>query len=148
MKTRPSTRKPRRDRTGEKYGRLTVTGYADYDERNKRHRWWVRCSCPKHRVFKTPTTNLTSGRTKGCGCLNGSHRVINLMGEVFGHLTVTGRGPARPRPGARWICLCQCGNVTDVDGCELRIGSTRSCGCMQHQWHSIQSPLHAESPAT
>ncbi len=97
---------PRWDRTGEKYGRLTITGYAGFDDRNKKHLWWVRCSCPRHRVFMVPAINMTSGRTRGCGCLAGADRIINRIGDTFGRLTVIGRGQTSPTTGIRWICMC------------------------------------------
>lgn len=52
------------DITGEKFGRLTALNYiADYKGRNA----WV-CLCECGTFTATRASNLTSGRTKSCGC--------------------------------------------------------------------------------
>ena len=55
-----------KNRIGEKYGRLTVTGYAGKDNRNK-HLWNCKCICGNEKVVVSD--NLSSGKTKSCGCL-------------------------------------------------------------------------------
>lgn len=59
--------------------------------------------------------------------------VINLMGKRFGKLTViefagteshTGRSVKR----ARWVCRCDCGNMTTIDSTVLRRGKVVGCG--------------------
>jgi len=57
-----------------------------------------------------------------------------LIGRRFGRLTVLRRAPKRPpcrKP--RLICLCDCGNETDVRATDLRRTDgreVRSCGCL------------------
>lgn len=29
-----------------------------------------------------------------------------------------------------WICQCDCGNITEINGAKLRNGHTKSCGCL------------------
>lgn len=56
------------DMTGEKYGFLTVLGYAGFDTRPSRcaAMWWCRCAnCGK--VKKIARTGLRFGRAKSCG---------------------------------------------------------------------------------
>ena len=55
-----------KNRIGEKYGRLTVTGYAGKDNRNK-HLWNCECICGNEKVVVSD--NLSSGKSKSCGCL-------------------------------------------------------------------------------
>jgi hypothetical protein len=52
----------------------------------------------------------------------------DLTGQRFGRLCVM--GPAGKK-GKRsfWTCLCDCGKSKDVDGVQLSIGQTKSCGC-------------------
>lgn len=54
---------------------------------------------------------------------------LNLVGEVFGSLTVQQRANNSAAGKARWQCLCVCGNTVPVVGGNLRNGHTTSCGC-------------------
>lgn len=31
---------------------------------------------------------------------------------------------------ARWLCECECGNFKVLEGCDLRKGKVKSCGCL------------------
>lgn len=63
--------------------------------------------------------------------------LINLIGERFGRLIVVEKGKGRKTSGgcykATWICRCDCGNITEVDGQKLRKGHTTSCGCLKKE---------------
>jgi len=54
---------------------------------------------------------------------------INLTGQEFGRLRVMARAGSR-NTKALWLCQCECGNVTKVYGHHLRLGETKSCGCL------------------
>ena len=54
------------DITGHRFGRLTVLGFADYDEHGNTM-WKCRCDCGT--VFVTRALSLRSGQTQSCGCL-------------------------------------------------------------------------------
>lgn len=60
----------------------------------------------------------------------------NIVGEKFGMLTVLEEIEAIPRkdkPGwkrRRFRCVCDCGNITEVNRDCLVGGNTKSCGCM------------------
>lgn len=54
---------------------------------------------------------------------------IDLVGQVFGRLTVVSREEIPGSNRFRWLCLCTCGKHTSVVGSALRGGITRSCGC-------------------
>lgn len=57
-------------------------------------------------------------------------RVIDLIGQRFGMLAVTGRWPINAEDGtAVWECRCDCGNSKLVRGKNLRRGLSQSCGC-------------------
>lgn len=52
------------DLTGQRFGRLTVLGFAERDEHHSW--WWCRCDCGQ---IKRPTANkLRLGKTLSCGC--------------------------------------------------------------------------------
>jgi hypothetical protein len=57
-------------------------------------------------------------------------KALNVVGERFGRLLVTGDAP---NAGRRRVCacLCECGGAVNVKLEYLRDGSTRSCGCLK-----------------
>lgn len=53
-------------------------------------------------------------------------------GVKLGRLTIL--GPARTASGRRaFLCRCDCGKETTVDGSHLRSGHTTSCGCLHRE---------------
>lgn len=58
-------------------------------------------------------------------------KLISLIGEVFGRLTVQSRSLKTRSSGALWECKCSCGGFCTVDSLKLRTGWTRSCGCLK-----------------
>ena len=63
-------------------------------------------------------------------------KYIDLTGQRFGKLVVRERAKNSPSGNARWLCQCDCGNSTTVDGSRLRSGRTQSCGCLQREQSS------------
>jgi hypothetical protein len=60
--------------------------------------------------------------------------MIDLLGQRFARLVVVEQGASRVYQGhtkVRWKCLCDCGKETVVDSLSLRIGTTKSCGCLR-----------------
>lgn len=55
----------------------------------------------------------------------------NLIGMVFGRLTVIERVPSDSKP--RWRCNCMCGEITEVYGSNLKNGYVKSCGCWRKE---------------
>lgn len=58
----------------------------------------------------------------------------DIVGKRFGHLVVLGR--CDPVPGERnskWLCQCDCGNLTKVARCTLVSGHTKSCNANIHR---------------
>jgi hypothetical protein len=52
----------------------------------------------------------------------------NVVGEVYGRLTITGDAPYRTKDRRVYV-QCECGNAKDVLLGDLRRGDTVSCGC-------------------
>ena len=53
----------------------------------------------------------------------------NLIGQVFGHLTVIQKSKRRGKDGAYfWVCQCDCGRTTEVSTASLNSGHITSCG--------------------
>ena len=76
-----------------------------------------------------------SMRKEGAGY--GETRHIDLEGQKFGRLTVTGSYSWYYFPNgqrkAKWECLCDCGNAANVMVGALQSGYTQSCGCLQKE---------------
>jgi hypothetical protein len=53
---------------------------------------------------------------------------VDIEGEVFGRLTVTGPFE-RKNNKTFWLCKCECGKEKWVQGANLKNGNTKSCGC-------------------
>lgn len=55
----------------------------------------------------------------------------DLSGMRFGRLTVIGEHHRNEKGRYMWLCQCECGNTTIVNGGDLRKGCTKSCGCLK-----------------
>ncbi|WP_412989927.1 AP2 domain-containing protein [Pediococcus siamensis] len=64
-------------------------------------------------------------------------KLIDLTGQRFGRLVVMRRTGTAKNRNAKWLCQCDCGNQTVVDGYRLRNGMTRSCGCLRREKSKI-----------
>ena len=56
----------------------------------------------------------------------------NEIGNTYDYLTVISRAGSKDKY-ATWLCKCQCGNVVEVKGVNLRRSGTKSCGCLQKE---------------
>lgn len=63
----------------------------------------------------------------------------NLVGQRFERLLVVGVKESKTR--VKWICECDCGNITNVTAGKLKSKWTRSCGCLQKEKVSNRGPL-------
>ena len=55
---------------------------------------------------------------------------VNILGHVYGRLTVLSEHPVRSASGQiRYFCRCECGVERVAVGSDLRSGHTKSCGC-------------------
>ena len=63
-------------------------------------------------------------------------KLIDLTGNRYGHLVVINRAKNHVSSGGNkrvtWLCRCDCGNTTIVQGSKLKNGTTKSCGCKQN----------------
>jgi hypothetical protein len=57
---------------------------------------------------------------------------LDLSGQRFGKL-VAQRYVKTINGHSYWECLCDCGNIVDVQTMRLRSGHTKSCGCLKHE---------------
>ncbi len=52
------------------------------------------------------------------------------IGDRFGRLVVSGRGPNKSNGQPRWACQCDCGGSNLVGTSDLRQGKVKGCGCL------------------
>ena len=58
-------------------------------------------------------------------------QAADLTGRTFGKLTVLSRAePLKTTRQACWLCRCECGRSKVIRGHSLRIGETKTCGCV------------------
>lgn len=112
---------------GKKFGKLTVISKTD--ERINNGVVWV-CQCDCGNTKKVPTHLLTSGHTRSCGCLVREVQGIDIAGQKFGKLTALYPCDYKLKQTIIWHCQCECGNECDIDGSNLRLNLTKSCGCI------------------
>ena len=59
---------------------------------------------------------------------------IEMLGKRFGRLVVISECSPGCNGSVRWVCQCDCGNITNpIYGTTLRNGTTVSCGCYQKE---------------
>lgn len=63
----------------------------------------------------------------------------NLIGQIFGRLTVIERAENAKDGHARWKCQCSCGNITIVNSNVLKRGHAQSCGCLSKEVASAKA---------
>lgn len=68
-----------------------------------------------------------------------------MIGETFGRLTVLERAPNAAGNQTQWKCQCQCGTVGVYNGSNLRIGITKSCGCLRAEATSARRKTHGKT---
>lgn len=56
-------------------------------------------------------------------------RRVDLVGDVYGKLTVKNFDHKDKHNNAMWNCQCECGKEKVIRASSLRSGRTRSCGC-------------------
>lgn len=77
------------------------------------------------------------------------NKPLDLTGQCFGRLTVTGRAPNNARGGTMWECLCSCGTTKPFWSANLLRGKSLSCGCIRAEQlaarNSMTKRTHAMS---
>lgn len=104
-------------------------------ENSKAARWHCRCDCGNE--CDVDGINLRNGTVQSCGCKKfESHNMIDEIGHRYGRLTVLAKSDRSDNNHIFWICKCDCGNLCEVKGSNLRGGITQSCGCFNKEQSS------------
>ena len=101
-----------RDYTGQRFNKLVVLSVAEpYIDKSGRRVKQYKCLCDCGNTRVVATSNLLNGNTKSCGCYRVPYKMMNLVGQAFGKLTVIAEGERHKDKHRVWICRCECGNV-------------------------------------
>ena len=71
---------------------------------------------------------------------NRGQKPIDLTGKKFGRLFIVSL--ASKKPEYRYVCACDCGNITTVYGKNLRNGHHITCGCRQPRHNMSGTPIY------
>lgn len=58
-------------------------------------------------------------------------KIIDISGKKYGKLTCLEQMKERKKGHVVWKFKCECGNVVEARGIDVRQGKTVSCGCFQ-----------------
>ena len=58
---------------------------------------------------------------------------IDLVGRRYGKLLILKEVSTPPGKPLKWKCKCDCGKITISIGNNIKVGKTKSCGCMVHK---------------
>lgn len=125
---------------GRKFGKLTVIC------RYSSNLYYCVCVCDCNLEIRVTVKAdyLKAGRTKSCGCYRKEYRFDDLIGQKFHRLTVN-KHIGINNEARIWECLCDCGNITNVDSYSLKHGRTKSCGCYLKDSAKIHSGKNSPS---
>ena len=123
------------DLSGQRIGRWEVLYLLEERTKKRGTIWHCRCECGTEK--DVPGEALRNGSSKSCGCLQkevasqlGKNTAIDFSGQRFGKLVALERIPSKDRnKHTKWKCVCDCGNMVDIDLGNLMAGKSKSCGC-------------------
>jgi hypothetical protein len=92
---------------------------------------------------------LKNGFTTSCGCKVDEYynRAENLIGQVFGKLTVIEKDEEESikRGKTYWKCRCECGNIKTIYHTHLKSGEAISCGCLHSKGENLIEEILKEN---
>lgn len=118
------------DLTNQRFGHLTAI--RDTGKRYKGLSVW-HCQCDCGNTCEVTTNHLRTGHTTSCGCAKGQRE--DLTGKRFGRLVVQ-EYIGRKNGYTLWKCACDCGNSIVTSAHSLKMGRTKSCGCLNTETRS------------
>lgn len=94
--------------------------------------WKCRCECGKEVSIRGK--QLTSGKTKSCGCYRSEtttkKNTLNIANKRYGKLiALENTFNLSNHHSYIWKCICDCGNFCFYSAEDLQSGKINSCGC-------------------
>lgn len=118
---------------GMKFGSLTVKSQGPNNKYNKKV-FICDCDCGT-KDYSVPKIRLTTGKTKSCGC--GRNPITfdtnELVGKTVGKFKVLEFIGKNEKSVPMYKCKCECGNTVEVNGYNLKSGSSTNCGCVRKE---------------
>lgn len=71
--------------------------------------------------------------------------IVDLENQRFGNLVVLKEAGRTNDKKVTWLCLCDCGATKVISGRSLRVGLTKSCGCIHKKQLIERSTVHGKS---
>ena len=122
-----------KDMMGQRFNRLIVK--ACLGVQRGKTRWLCDCDCGKSK--SVAGSDLRGGVVTSCGCYaiqrSKETNTLDLTGHRYGLLTVVERALSPKGEKPRWLCQCDCGTKKVIRAHNLRVGTVRSCGCLQRR---------------
>ncbi len=121
------------DLRGQVFGKLTVVEFAGRDARNQ-ILWKTICACGRNSEKSTAVLRRRpESCSVRCSARTDSRRVLDLMGQQYGRLTVLAAAGIDSGGHRLWVVTCACtpGSRKEVAGSSLNSGRVNSCGCLQ-----------------
>lgn len=125
---------------GARFGKLEVIG--PYGMLNEHYSVVCRCDCGDTK--EVTCSNLRNKQTTSCGCNKVREKYQNLVGKMFGRLTVLDDS-LRVTTHRLAKCLCSCGNETTQPLHAIVDGRVVSCGCLRNQQTLERSTKHGHA---
>ena len=88
-----------------------------------------KCMCDCGNIIEVPYNRFKTNHVKTCPDCSTKTKPTKLIGEKFNSLTVIGFDHYDDSRKDYWLCLCDCGKKTVVQGHNLKSGAVKSCGC-------------------
>lgn len=113
-----------KDLTDKRFGRLTAVAPTS-DRWRTSVVWECRCDCGK--TCSVPSSWLTAGIKRSCGCLQDETRRTDISGQTRGRLTAIQPTDQRRNGETVWLWQCECGaEVLKTPG---QVGNSASTMC-------------------
>ena len=133
------------DLTGQKFNMLTAISYIEQGKRGGAV-WKFLCDCGTEKNILAGPVKF--GATKACGCLVNNPKpkqteatLGRLIGQRFGRVVVV-KYTRSAKSVSYYDCQCDCGKLFETNSRTLKLGNTKSCGCIRQEMVTSKNTTH------